>query len=57
VLVAIVKKRLKIDASIYTILQILSLTVFERMPLNQVLTDSAYNSREPESDKQLNLFD
>jgi hypothetical protein len=57
VLVAIVKKRLKIDASLYTILQILSLTVFERMPLNQVLTDSAYNSREPDSDKQLNLFD
>ena len=57
VLVAIVKKRLKIDASLYTILQILSLTVFERMPLNQVLTDSAHNVHEPNSDKQLNLFD
>jgi hypothetical protein len=40
VLVAIIKKRLKLDASLYTILQILSLTVFERMSLNQMLIDS-----------------
>jgi len=46
VLVAIIKKRLKIDASLYTILQILSPTVFERMPLNQLLTDSAYECHE-----------
>ena len=37
VLVAIVKKRLKISASLYEILQILSLTMFERMPLDQLL--------------------
>ncbi len=40
VLVAIIKKRLKLDASLYTILQILSVTIFERMPLNQIVTDS-----------------
>jgi hypothetical protein len=57
VLVAIIKKRLKIDASLYTILQILSLTVFERIPLNQIVTDSDYNSDQPETSNQLNLFD
>jgi hypothetical protein len=39
VLVAIIKKRLDLPCSLYTILQVLSLTVFERMPLGQVLTD------------------
>lgn len=57
VLVAIIKKRLKIDVSLYTILQILSLTVFERIPLNQLLTDAAYNSVQSDLDNQLNLFD
>jgi len=38
VLVAIVKKRLNLSASLYEMLQILSLTMFERMPLNQLLT-------------------
>ena len=37
VLVAIIKKRLNLDLSLYTILQILSITVFERLPINQVL--------------------
>ncbi|MEI2422008.1 transposase, partial [Arthrospira platensis SPKY2] len=37
VLVAIVKKRLNLDASLYTLLQILSLTLFEKMPLQQAL--------------------
>jgi len=44
VLVAIIRKRLKIDASLYTILQVLSLTVFERIPLNQLVTESDCNS-------------
>jgi hypothetical protein len=39
VLVAVVKKRLNLDASLYTILQILSLTLFEKMPLDQVLAN------------------
>ena len=57
VLVAIIRKRLKIDASLYTILQVLSLTVFERIPLNQIVTDSDYKSDQPETSIQLNLFD
>ncbi|MEN8237539.1 MAG: IS4 family transposase, partial [Pseudomonadota bacterium] len=38
VIVAIIKKRLKITTSLYTILQVLSLTIFEKMPLLQIVT-------------------
>jgi len=54
VLVAIIRKRLNIDASLYTILQILSLTMFERISLNQILADSEYNSRDLGPINQLN---
>jgi len=56
VLVAIVKKRLNLDRSLYTILQILSITLFEKIPLLQAL--SSYDDKEPEVqiDNQLNLF-
>ncbi|NIR31549.1 MAG: IS4 family transposase [Gammaproteobacteria bacterium] len=57
VLVAIIKKRLNIPASLYTILQILSLTVFERTPIDQVLSEADHNSEAIESDNQLNLFE
>ena len=40
VLVAIVKKRLNLSASLYEILQILSLTMFERIPLDQLLAQN-----------------
>lgn len=56
VMVAIMKKRLKLEASLYTILQILSVTSFERTPLLQVLTDSNYKTDAYESDNQLFLF-
>src|SRR5690606_33410204 len=56
VLVAIIKKRLHIPLSLYTILQILSLTVFERMSLQQVLTDIVDTRDNHESNNQLNLF-
>ena len=56
VLVAIIKKRLDISLSLYTILQILSLTVFETMPLQQILTDSVDTRDNHESSNQLNLF-
>jgi len=57
VLIAIVKKRLELSATLYEILQILSLTMFERTPLNQLLalTDPELNN--PDSDTQLILFD
>ena len=56
VLVALVKKRLKIDASLYTILQILSLALFEKMPLDQLLTNTGINITVSENNNQLNLF-
>jgi hypothetical protein len=56
VLVAIIKKRLELPQSLYTILQVLSLTVFERMPLKQVLTDIDHTMHAVDSSKQLNLF-
>ena len=57
VLVAIVKKRLKLPASLYQILQILSLTMFERMPLDQLLAQALIDDVAPISDKQLFLFE
>jgi len=56
VLIAIIKKRLNLEVSLYTILQILSLTAFERMPINQVLSDTEYRSENPLMSNQLNLF-
>ncbi|MDP2231304.1 IS4 family transposase [Methylotenera sp.] len=56
VLVAIVKKRLKIKSSLYTILQILSLTLFEKTPLDQLLNNRELQMHEPENYNQLNLF-
>ncbi len=45
VLVAIMKKRLKIDLTLYTILQILSITLFEKMPILQALTTDDYKKK------------
>ena len=56
VLVAIVKKRLKLDASLYTILQILSVILFEKMPLIQALTIPNTQNENQDFRKQLNLF-
>jgi hypothetical protein len=55
-LVAIMKKRPKIEASLYTILQILSVTSFERVKLNQLLADADYITASTENDNQLFLF-
>ena len=57
VLVAILKKRLHLDLSLYTILQILSVTLFEKVPLLQVLTETDYRIETPETHKQLTLFE
>jgi IS4 transposase len=56
VLVAIVKKRLNISASLYEILQILSLTMFERIPLDQLLNKIVTEDIQTLSPNQLNLF-
>ena len=56
VLVAIIKKQLKLETELYTILQILSLTLFEKTPLDQLLMMSDYKNEECAMDNQLNLF-
>ena len=56
VLVAIVKKRLNLDASLYTLLQILSVTLFEKMPLQQAFPGSEYKMLDGVPCNQLNLF-
>jgi len=57
VLVAIVKKRLNLTASLYEILQILSLTMFEQMPLDQLLSRNVRDENSLDTANQLNLFD
>jgi hypothetical protein len=57
VLIAIVKKELQLDASLYTLLQILSVSVFEKTQLFQAFTDSAPLNSQNDSANQLNLFD
>jgi hypothetical protein len=57
VLVAIIKKRLNLNHSLYTILQILSVTLFEKMPILQALNDTTYQIEEGHFNNQLNLFD
>ena len=57
VLVAIVKKRLKLEASLYTILQILSVALFEKTPILQALSQQDYTNEKEASGKQLDLFD
>ena len=56
VLVAIVKKRLNLDASLYTLLQILSVTLFEKMPLLQAFPGNGYKIPDGVPCNQLNLF-
>jgi hypothetical protein len=57
VLVAIIKKRLNLSATLYELLQILSLTLFERVPLIQLLADCDPTTDSRDSQNQLNLFD
>ena len=56
VLIAIIKKRLNLQPSLYTLLQVLSVTVFEKMPLQQAFSDNEYVFEDAMSSKQLNLF-
>ena len=57
VLVAIIKKELKLNASLHTLLQILSVTLFEKVSLQQVLTEIDMPQNPSDSANQLNLFD
>ena len=57
VLVAIIKKQLHLNASLYTVLQILSVTLFEKIPIQQAFTTNQYKNDDLEIDKQMDLFD
>jgi len=57
VLVAIVRKRLQLDASLYETLQILSLAMFETTPLHQLLRLAPQDPIPAVSSSQLNLFE
>ena len=54
--VARVKKRLNLPSCLYTILQILSLTLFEKQPLDQLLAQTEPIAPILEAPNQLNLF-
>jgi hypothetical protein len=57
VLVAIIKKKLKIELSLYTILQIFSITLFEKKPILRVLADTDYKNQIANPHIQLKLFE
>ena len=57
VLVAIIKKELQLDVSLHTLLQILSLTLFEKLPLQQALAGVEQIANDSNSHNQLKLFD
>ena len=56
VLVAIVKKRLNLDVSLYKLLQIFSVTLFEKMPLQQAFPGRDHTSEQGNDCNQPNLF-
>jgi hypothetical protein len=56
-LVAIIKKRLHLTASLHTLLQILSVTLFEKLDLTEALTPMPSDQNQPPVDKQLTMFD
>ena len=56
VLAAIVRKRLKLDVSLYTLMQVLSVTVFEKASIESIILQTADSSEPVMDDNQLNLF-
>jgi len=57
VMVAILKKQLRLPYSLYTILQVLSVSVFERIPLCQLFTMANHKTGNPMIANQVKLFD
>ena len=56
VLVAIVRKRLDLEVSLYKLLQVLSLTLFEKMPISTAVFDTGSQFDEVDAGNQLQLF-
>jgi len=57
VLVAILKKRLDLEATLYQILQVLSVTLFEKTPIIRAFDDQDFREQSTSSSNQLNLLD
>ena len=57
VLVAIAKKKFMLNQTLYEILQILSISLFEKMPINQLFQDTQLQYFKEQKDNQLTLFD
>jgi len=57
VMVAIIRKMEKIELNLYTILQIFSVSLFEKVPIYQLLTDDSLQTFDCDSRKQLKLFE
>jgi hypothetical protein len=57
VLVAIAKKRFMLQQSLYEILQILSISIFERIPVNQLFQQTQLQYFKEQKDNQLKMFD
>jgi len=57
VLVAIAKKNFMLKQNLYEILQILSISIFERVPLNQLFQQTQLQYFKEQKDNQLNMFD
>ena len=56
-LIAIIKKRLGLNQELYNILQVLSVCIFEKAPINQLFRNEKYNNEERPKHKQLKMFD
>jgi IS4 transposase len=57
VLVAIIKKKLRLEVSLHTLLQVLSLTLFEKLPLKQAAAGVGPIANNPTFHSHLNLFE
>ena len=56
VLVAIIKKQLRLEASLYTLMQVLSVAIFEKIPIQTALSSVAHETDDATGSNQLNLF-
>ena len=56
-LVAIIRKKLNLEQNLYTLLQAFSLSLFEKIPINQLFENTNYTLEHDKNSKQLNLFD
>jgi len=56
-LVAIIKKRLNLPGTLYTILQVLEVNIFEKKPIYQIVNNALKHEPELYTDNQLKLFD